>query len=110
MKPDKKKPSPKPIIGFRYAQWPFASLFFKTVEDFHVEESELARLAIEKGLAAATEELNRRKMAEQKSIRKAQEEIDKARKMVRGAGIEPAASTVSRFLQSFSVSHSPAPA
>lgn len=46
MKPDKKKPSQKPIIGFRYAQWPFASLFFKTVEDFQVDESELARFLL----------------------------------------------------------------
>ena len=96
MKAEKKKLSPKPIIGFRYAKWPFASLFFKTVADFQVDESELARLAIEKGLAAATEELNRRKVSEQESIRKAQEEIEKTRKMVRGTGFEPVTPTVSR--------------
>jgi hypothetical protein len=104
MKTEKNKPS-KPIIGFRYSRWPFASLFFKTVQDFEIDQSELARLAIEKGLAAATEELNRRKMSERDSIRRAQEEIEKSRKMVRDTGFEPVTPTVSRLLQAL-VPHS----
>jgi len=59
-----------PNIAFRYAGWPFADAFFEAVKRLKVDESELARLAIEKGLEQATRELDERQRAEEAAIAK----------------------------------------
>lgn len=63
-----KKDSPN--IAFRHTGWAFAEAFFAAVERLGVEESELARLAIEKGLEQASRELDARRIAEEAAIAK----------------------------------------
>jgi hypothetical protein len=45
------------LIAFRYATWSFATPFFDAAQRLVVEESVLARRAIEKGLAEAAMEI-----------------------------------------------------
>lgn len=59
-----------PNIAFRHTGWPFAEAFFEAVTRLEVEESELARLAIEKGLEEASHELAERQRAEEAAIAK----------------------------------------
>lgn len=51
------------LIAFRHATWPFAKPFFDAAEKLEVDKAELARLAIEKGLAEACTEISARQKA-----------------------------------------------
>lgn len=62
-----------PNIAFRHTGWAFADMFFEAVQRLDVDESELARLAIEKGLEEASHELAERRRAEEAAIAKLRE-------------------------------------
>lgn len=63
-----KKKSPN--IAFRHSGWAFAGPFFAAVIRLKVDESELARLAIEKGLEEASRELDAKQQAEREAVAK----------------------------------------
>ena len=87
------------LIGFREQEEKVERLN-RIADGLGMDLSDLIRRAVSHGLNPALVEIEKER----------KEALDKAKKMVRGTGFEPVTPTVSRFLQSFSVSHVHAPA
>lgn len=86
------------LIGFREKE-DQAEKLIRIAEGLGIDLSDLIRRSVAHGLNPALREIEKER----------KEGLNQVRKMVRGAGIEPATPTVSRFMQAF-VSHVAAPA
>jgi hypothetical protein len=67
----------KSHVGFRYASWSFAPVFFDAVEKLGIDESQFARMCIEKGFAAAVATVGLERRKEMKEMVRARRKLER---------------------------------